>query len=117
MENSMILNRLAAFEAELVKKNRDTGFTVNETRFICERARMLVRNYSRIGSHPVKEQTVAMLEAVLDQADLFYARYDYKKRQGPFPFTHVVDPAADAIRFFLSQMSTGRPMAPYVREQ
>jgi len=81
---------------------------VNETRFICERARMLVRNYCRTGSQPVKEQTIAMLEAVIDQADQFYAGYDPARRQGPFPFTEVVHPAADALRFFLARVNPAR---------
>lgn len=113
----MILNRLAAFEAELRKKNQDTGFTVNETRFVCERASMLVRNYCRTGSQPVKEQTIAMLEAVLERADRFYANYDYQNRKGPFPFTEVVQPAADALRFFLTRMSQAKPVARFAPEQ
>lgn len=101
MENVLILNRLIAFEADLSRKNRDTGFAVNETRFICERARRLIRNYSRIGGQPVKEQTVALLEKVIERADEFYAGYDPSRHQGPFPYTEVVHAAVTALRFFL----------------
>ncbi len=103
IDNEMICKRLEAFRAELARKSLDNQFTVNETRFICERAMMLIRNYSSIGMSPLKERTVAGLKEALEQADAYSSGYEVKNHTSNIPYTEVVAPALQAITTFLAQ--------------
>lgn len=103
MVNHLILNRLAGFQLELKRKEKDTGFTVNETRFICERATILIKDYCSPGMGPLKERTLAKLQTVMEKADLYYASYNRNKQQTTVSFTQVVGPAEEAITYFLAK--------------
>lgn len=104
MFNHFILLRLLAFQEDLKRKANDNGFTVNETRFICERASLLIKNYSSRGSTPLKEKALSELESAIENADLYYSSYNSTTRTGKIPHTHVVKPAIDAISAFLAKV-------------
>lgn len=113
MHSHMIQARLESFRSELKQKNSDTLFTVNETRFICERAILLINDYYRSGvCQLLKEQTIAKLEAAIDQAVLYCSTYDEKTGKGNTSFNYVVWPAFEAIDFFLLQIPIGSSSLP-----
>ncbi|MDO1450688.1 hypothetical protein Q0590_30725 [Rhodocytophaga aerolata] len=109
----MIQVRLESFRSELKQKTADTLFTVNETRFICERAILLINDYYRPGvCQLLKEQTIAKLEAAIDQAALYYWSYDVKTGKSNTSFNCVVWPAFEAIDFFLLQIPISTSSLP-----
>ncbi len=103
MNNTMIRDRLSFFQTELSRKGCDTGFTVGETCFICERAALLIRDYCRPGIEPLKTQTLLKLQEALDRADQHYHDKRGKKQQNAVSFTQVVGPAREAITTFLAE--------------
>jgi|GEM_PF-3518057 len=101
--NTMIRDRLRFFQAELSRKGSDTGFTVSETCFICERAVLLIRDYRQPGIDSLKEQALVKLQEAMDQAEQYF---DCKNRTGrPTTVSHtqVVKPAQEAINTFLAK--------------
>ncbi len=102
MFNHFILLRLLAFQEDLKRKSSDNGFTVNETRFICERASLLIKNYSSKGSTPLKEKALSGLQSAIENADLYYSGFNSTTRTGKIPHTQVVEPAIDALGAFLA---------------
>ncbi|MBD0257703.1 MAG: hypothetical protein ICV83_18475 [Cytophagales bacterium] len=103
MKNNMIRDRLSAFQAELSQKGSDTGFTVGETCFICERAALLIRDYCRPGIEPFKMQALQKLQEALEQADQYYDGRRGNKQPNTVSFTQVVGPAREAIAAFLAE--------------
>ena len=102
MKNTMIRDRLRAFQAELSQKGSDTGFTVTETCFICERAVLLIKEYSQPGVEPLKKQALVKLQEAMDQADAYYEGKNRKRHLRAVSHTHVVQPAQEAIATFLA---------------
>jgi hypothetical protein len=104
MNNTMIRDRLSFFQAELSQKGRDTGSTVGETYFICQRAVLLVRDYSQPGIEPLKKQTLLKLQEAIDQADQYYDSRRRKRPQDAVSCAQVVGPAREAITAFLARV-------------
>ncbi len=100
----MIRDRLSFFGAELSQKGQDTGFTVGETYFICQRAVLLIKDYSQPGIEPLKKQTLLKLQEALDQADQYYDSRRRKRQQDAVSFAQVVGPAREAITTFLARV-------------
>lgn len=100
----MIRDRLSFFQAELLQKGSDTGFTVGETCFICERAVLLIKDYRQPGIEPLKKQTLVKLQEAMDQADQYYDSKRRKRHQNAISFAQVVGPAREAITAFLAKV-------------
>lgn len=103
MKNAMIRDRLRSFQAELSQKGSDTGFTVGETCFICERAVRLIKDYSQPGIEPSKEKALVKLQEAMDQAEAYFDGKNRKRNWEIVSHTTVVKPAQEAITFFLAK--------------
>jgi hypothetical protein len=100
--NTMIRDRLRFFQAELARKGSDTGSTVSETCFICERAVLLIQDYRQPGIEPLKEQALIKLQEAMDQADQYFDSKNRKGRPMTISYTQVVEPAQEALNAFLA---------------
>lgn len=103
MKNAMIRDRLRSFQAELSQKGSDTGFTVGETCFICQRAVLLINEYSQPGIEPSKEQALVKLQEAMDQAEAYFDGKNRKRQWESISHTQVVQPAQEAITLFLAK--------------
>ncbi|MBD0255446.1 MAG: hypothetical protein ICV83_06975 [Cytophagales bacterium] len=101
MTNTMIRDRLRSFQAELSQKGNDPGFTVSETCFICERAVLLIKDYSQPGIVPSKKQALVKLREATDQAEAYFDGRNRKRHRGSISHVMVVQPAREAITAFL----------------
>jgi hypothetical protein len=100
--NTMIRDRLRFFQAELARKGSDTGSTVSETCFICQRAILLIQDYRQPGIEPLKEQALSKLQEAMDQADQYFDSKNRNRRPMPISYTQVVQPAQEALNAFLA---------------
>jgi hypothetical protein len=102
MKNSMIRDRLRSFQDELSRKGSDTGFTVGETCFICERAVLLISDYSQPGIEPSRRQALVKLREAMDQAEAYFDCKNRKRQRETISHARVVQPAREAITTFLA---------------
>ena len=102
MKNTMIRDRLRSFQAELSQKESDTGFTVSETCFICERAVLLINDYCQPGLEPSKKQALVKLQEAIDQADAYFDGRNRKRQPATVSHTRVVQPAREGLATFLA---------------
>jgi hypothetical protein len=98
----MIRDRLRSFQAELSQKGSDTGFTVSETWFICERAVLLINDYSQPGIEASKKQALVKLQEAMDEADAYFDGKNRNRNRVAVSHTRVVQPAREAITDFLA---------------
>jgi hypothetical protein len=101
--NAMIRDRIRFFQAELSRKGSDTGSTVSETCFICQRAVLLIQDYCQPGIEPLKKQALMKLQEAMDQADQYFDAKNRKGRPVNISYTQVVQPAREALTAFLAK--------------
>lgn len=101
--NTMIRDRLRFFQAELARKGSDTGFTVSETCFICERAVLLIQDYGQPGIEPLKKQALIKLQEAMDQADQYFDCKNRNRHPVTISYTQVVKSAQEALNTFLAK--------------